>query len=256
MRATTATRVLVGILGFMLLALALMSLSGDEQARSLFVQVFLVAVTIAGIAYLSYRFKVAPRRAVFSDEARRLGLRAAAGDATRFLDSGFEVVRRTASVRDAENTAVGHWHGRDVAVVDYWYATSSDPSLDDYVRFVCAIFTVPAGWPRTLVVPERLATLLGGMMTASDPGTESEEFNRRFAVRADDRRFASALLDGRMIAWILSLPANTGFEILDGRLLSFVARRELGDVEHALITGERFLDRVPGAVRSIFGPAG
>ena len=83
------------------------------------------------------------------------------------------------------------------------------------------------------MVPERLATLLGGAILASDPGTESEEFNRRYAVRADDRRFASA--------------------ILGGRLLCFVARRELGDVEHALSTGERFLAQVPDAARSIFG---
>ena len=93
------------------------------------------------------------------------------------------------------------------------------------------------------MVPERLATLLGGAIFASDPGTESEEFNRRYAVRADDPRFASAILDARMIGWILSLPSNTGFEILDGRLLCFVARRELGDVEHAMSTGERFLAR-------------
>lgn len=53
--------------------------------------------------------------------------------------------------------------------------------------------------------------------------------------------------------WILSLPSNRGSEILDGRLLCFVARRELGDVEHALCTAERFLERVPGAARSIFG---
>jgi hypothetical protein len=253
MRARTASRLLFGILGFMILSLALMSLGGDDEARSILLQVLLVAITVGGLWYLSYRFRIAPRRAVFSDEARMLGLRASAGDATRFLDSGFEVVRRRASVRDVETTAVGTWRGHEVAVVDYWYAPTSDTSRDDYVRFVCALLPAPATWSRLLVVPERLATLVSDALLGLDPETESEEFNRRYAIRADDRRFASAVLDARMIEWILSLPEHTGFEIRDGRLLSFVARREIGSVEHALVTADAFLARVPGAARSLFG---
>lgn len=253
MNARTARRLLIGIFTVLIVALAAMALGGDEEARSLLVQVVLVAGTIAGITYLSYRFKVSPRRALFGGEAAELGLQAVSGDPTRFLDAGWEVVRRAASVRDVENTATGRWHGLHVTVVDYWYAPSADTSRDDYVRFVCALFPVPATWARTLIVPERVATLLGGRLAASDPGTESEAFNRRYAVRADDRRFASALLDARMIEWIMSLPTHTGFEISDGRLLCFVARREFGDLQHALSTGERFLERVPGAVRSMFG---
>ena len=50
MRAKTATRLLVGILGFMLVVLALGSLSGDREARSLFPQFLVLTITIAGIA--------------------------------------------------------------------------------------------------------------------------------------------------------------------------------------------------------------
>jgi hypothetical protein len=237
----------------MVLALALMSLGGDEEARSTLAQVLLVALTLGGLSYLSYRFKIAPRHEVFTDEARRLSLRAAKGDPTGFLDSRFEVVGRSASVRDVETTAVGTWRGHDVAVVDYWYAPTSDTSADDYVRFVCAMLPAPPTWPRLLVVPERLATLLGHAILQADPGTESEELNRRYAIRTDDRRFASATLDARMIEWIMSIPSHTGFEIRDGELLCFVARREIGSVEHALVTAESFLSRVPGAARSLFG---
>lgn len=253
MRAGTASRLLWGILGVLVLALSTMALTGDAEARSILAQVLLVALTVAGISYLSYRFKVAPRRAVFSDEARRAGLRTSSGDATGFLGSAFELARRAASVRDVETTAIGRWRGYEVAVIDYWYAPTSDTSADDEVRFVCALLPVPPSWPRTLVVPERLATLLGAALLGSDPGTESDAFNRSFAIRTDDRRFASALLDQRMIEWLLSLPTHTGFEIRDGRLLCFVARREIGSVEHALVTAEDLLERTPPAVRSLFG---
>ena len=121
------------------------------------------------------------------------------------------------------------------------------------MRFVGAVLPTPAAWPRLLVIPERIATLLGDAVLGLDPHTEWEAFNRRFAVRADDRRFASAVLDGRMIEWIMSLPVDTGFEIREGRLLCFVLRREIGDVLHALTTGAAFLEHVPGAARSLFG---
>lgn len=253
MRAATASRFLVGIFASIIAILALMSLTGDEEARSILRQMVVAAVMLGGIFYLSYRYKIAPRRAMFTDQARRLGLTTVAGDPLDLLGTRFEVVRRRASVRDVETTATGAWEGHDVAVVDYWYAPTNQLQVDDYVRFVCALLPVPATWPRLLVVPERLATLVGDVILAHEPDTESDAFNRSFAVRADDRRFASAVLDARMIAWLLELPAHTGFEVRDGRLLCFVARQLDGDIEHALRTAWAFLERVPRAARAWYG---
>ena len=43
-----------------------------------------------------------------------------------------------------------------------------------------------------------------------DQDLESERFNRAFDVRASDRRFASALLDARMMEWLLAPGARGG----------------------------------------------
>lgn len=45
---------------------------------------------------------------------------------------------------------------------------------------------------------------------------ESEEFNRAFTVKCDDRRFANALIDGRMMAWLLEDRSRWGFEMATG----------------------------------------
>jgi hypothetical protein len=160
MKAGTASRVLVGIFASIIAILALMSLSGDDEVRSILRQTVVAAAVLGGIFYLSYRYKIAPRRAMFTDQAGRLGLTIVAGDPLGLLGSRFEVVRRRASVRDVETTATGTWEGHDVAVVDYWYAPTDQLQVDDSVRFVCALLPVPATWPRLLVVPERIAWLL------------------------------------------------------------------------------------------------
>ena len=126
MRAGTAARLLIVVMGSVLLILAVLSLAGNEEARSTLRPMIVLVGLLGGLGYLSYRFKIAPRRELFSDEATRLGLRAEPGDPTGFLGSGFEVVRRQASVRDVETTAMGTWREWDVSVVDYWYAPSSD----------------------------------------------------------------------------------------------------------------------------------
>ena len=85
------------------------------------------------------------------------------------------------------------------------------------------------------------------MVPLSDLRTESEEFNRRFDVRAADRRFANALLDQRMMAWLLEQAPDSGFEIVDGRLMVFRARvtASLDDVARALELADGFSQRVP-----------
>jgi len=253
MRARTASRWLIGIFAFLIVVLSLMALGGDDEARSILRQVVVAAVFVGGLSYLSYRYKIAPRRAVFSDQARSVGLVPVEGDPTGILASGFELFTRRASVRDIETTATGTWRQRDVVVADYWYAPTSNTQIDDYVRVVCALFPVPGSWPRLLVIPERIATLVGDVLLDRDPGTESELFNRSFAIRADDRRFASAVLDARMLEWILALPRPVGFEIATGRLLCFVPRQTDGDVRAALETGEGFLQRIPHAVEAWYG---
>lgn len=62
-------------------------------------------------------------------------------------------------------------------------------------------------------------------MGGRDIDFELESFNRAFQVRSDDPRFAHALVDARMIAWLQDLPSDTGFEILDGTLLCRTPRR-------------------------------
>jgi hypothetical protein len=252
MRAGTANRFVWWIVGIMGLSALLESLRGAPDARELFGGFLFVAFVFGGGWWLSQRYRVRPRRQSFEDQARLAGLRAEAGDAFGLLDAPFSLFGRLASVRDIENTAVGVHDGERVILADYWDAPSSDPQLDDYRRYTCVMKETPSWWSDVSVMPRGPVETMRSMLPLGDFATESDAFNRRFEVRAADRRFANALLDQRMMAWLLEQPIEVGFEIAAGRLLIFRRRAStsLDDVGRALELADGFSQRVPSVVRA------
>lgn len=252
MRASTATRLLIGVVAFVGVAAMLALVQGDPEARELVGGSFLVAVTIGGLLWLTRRYRVGPRRASFEDQARRAGLRAEPGDPFGLLDSPFALFGRMASVRDIENTASGTRNGVWTVVADSWYAPTGDPQLDDYVRHTCVLTDMPPWWPDLSVVPGDLVSRLRSTVAMPDLRTESEAFNRRFEVRSADPRFASAFLDARMMEWLLRIEPGVGLEIRGARLMSFRPRAtaSLDDVERALELHDALSQRIPSVVRA------
>lgn len=252
MRAATANKLTWWIVGVIGLAALLATLRGAPDARELSGGFLFVAFVFGGMWWLSQRYRVRPRRESFEDQARRAGLRAEAGDPFRLLDAPFALFGRAASVRDIENTASGVRGGERVTIADYWYAPSSDPQLDDYRRYTCIVTETPSWWTDVSVMPRGLVDVLRSVVPLSDLRTESDEFNRRFDVRAADRRFANALLDQRMMAWLLDQAPDSGFEVVAGRLMVFRARvtSSLDDVARALELADGFSRHVPSVVRA------
>jgi hypothetical protein len=253
-KAGTAKKVLIGLGALFLGSMLLMALAGDQEARRELPAQIAAWGTIAALFVAGWWFRVRPRRELHRDQARSLRLRSAPGDPLGFFRRPFALLGQAASAKDIENTSWGTWRGMDVAVFDYWFARSSDPNRNDYRYFTCATTPVPADWPDISIVPEGLWSRLAGAVGGGDVGFELERFNRAFVVRSADRRFASALIDVRMMEWLLGLPSDTGFEILDGTLLCQTPRRDDADVTWSLETMATFMTQVPPVVASLFGP--
>lgn len=250
MKASTAQRTLWWIVGGMTAILLLMALGGDAEAGRIARQLVGVAVVLGFFSWVGYRYRVLPRRQSFDGQARELGLRPQGGDAMRQLDRPFVLFRWAASVREVENTATGERNGTDIVVVDYWFTPSSDPQRDDYLHYTCVLTRTPPEWSDLSVVPERIASKIRDLLAMPGIGTESIEFDRRFEVRASDRRFASAFLDARMMAWLLEQLPGIGFEILDGWLMVFRPRQttSLDDLARTLELFDAFMARIPRVV--------
>jgi hypothetical protein len=252
MKRRTIERIGLVIAAFLALFFVPTFLTGDSTERRDAAGVLIVLGSIGALFFAGWWFKVRPRREYHQAQARDLRLTSEPGDPLGFLNRGFVLLRRPAAVKDIENTSWGRWRDLDVAVFDFWLARSSDPSLNDYEYYTCVLTPVPVSWPRLSISPERLDTAIADVVGLRDVDFELEAFNRRFDVRTADRRFATTLVDARMMDWLSGLPRRSGFEILGGSLLCHVERSGSLDVLGALGTLSEFLDHVPPVVRSLY----
>lgn len=246
MRATTARKLLVWVLA----ATTVLLLFSGEPRKAL--PVALVGGTV-GLLYLGgWWLRDRPRADAYAAEAQRLGLRYAFEDPHDLLSLRHPLLHRVVNVRGLEHVTWGTWHGLDVEGFEYWYAAGSDPSRNDYQRFSCVLIGIPPSWPDIVIEPQRTITALTDAAGANEIDLELERFDREYRVLCEDRRFASALLDQRMMVWLMEMAAGVGFQIADGRLLVFADRVQPWQLESVFASGAGFLSQVPGALRSMY----
>jgi len=220
------------------------AVAGDE--RAVFVT---LALYVGGIALVTLYRKFSRRSAV-EREARRLGLSFSRRDTFRVLDADFHPFLRFGKLpgtQRVENVVWGVRDGREVRAFDY------RRPAEDEIRYSCAMVRIPDGWPSLLVRrhgPLDVARNAAGLQRIE---FELDEFNRRFEVRSDDRRLASAAIDQRMIGWLLESDPALGFQLQEGWLLAWMPQLPPDELERTLTTVEGFHERIPRAVWSLYG---
>jgi hypothetical protein len=241
MRHSTGLKVLAGIFAVGLLFL----IAGRQwqEARELSA----TALVVGGIVALGF-WRLRPRRDAFEAEANRLGLRHSAKDPFGLLDEPFDLWGSSQrSFGTLDNVLWGTWRGLQVRAFEYEYSAGED----DRCEFSCAMVAIPGGWPALAIRPESLASRLADV-AVPEVAFESEAFDRAFSVRCDDRRFASAFVDARMMAWLLALEPRWGFEIDGPWILGYRDRVRPWEIEGVLETVATFVERIPRVVGSLF----
>jgi hypothetical protein len=216
----------------------------------------LVLVMFGLLGYGVYRFRFRPRTEAGEMDASMLRLHHSRNDRFGLRDLGFSMLGRLAPPWSIGNVMWGRWEGLEVTLFDVWSAGRQfgPPGQTESPghEYRCVLIPFPTPWPAIAVEQERLATRLADAVSARDIAFESEEFNRAFEVRCSDTRFAHALIDGQMIAWLLALDREWGFETMDGLLLGYTPIEGLAGPEAALSTVRGFLEHLPGVAYSLF----
>jgi hypothetical protein len=242
---STAKMALIAVAGVAAgLLFTVLAVAGDE--RAVFVT---LALYVGGIALVTLYRKFSRRSAV-EREARRLGLSFSRRDPFRVLDADFHPFLRFGKLpgtQRVENVVWGVRDGREVRAFDY------RRPAEDEIRYSCAMVRIPDGWPSLLVRrhgPLDVARNAAGLQRIE---FELDEFNRRFEVRSEDRRLASAVIDQRMIGWLLESDPALGFQLQEGWLLAWMPQLPPDELERTLTTVEGFHERIPRAVWSLYG---
>ncbi len=245
-RRSTATKVMAGL--FLVIALGSL-LSGE--GRRMFPQILLVAAVVAGALYLT-RLRERPRQEALRDEADRRGLTYSKEDPFGILDEPFALFRRTAGrYGEVDNVLAGSWHGLEIRAFDYSYSESEDRER----RISAAMAVIPGIWPSLEIRAESLLTSAADVLGAPDIRFESEAFNRAFEVRSPDRRFASAVVDARMMEWLLGLSPPPGLEISGHWILAYGDEVRPWEIDRVLGLLESFIGHVPQSVSSLYPAA-
>lgn len=151
-----------------------------------------------------------------------------------------------------ENVMTGSWKGLPVRCADHTerraFGIRSMLLLPSARRFSLVIADIGMMLPPIVIRAERLSDRL-----VDDLTFESGEFNRRFEVRCQDREFAYALVDARMMRWLLEANEGCSFEILGGRLLASCGLLPPSRVESVLDAAVEFSGRIPRVIAARYG---
>lgn len=214
----------------------------------------IVAAALAA-AWLSYHLRQ-ERLEGLVFMARQLGLAFSRQDVERCVDLPFSLFQR-GDGRGAENVLSGTWQDLPVREFDYWYFDESSDTKGSthrsYYRFSCAVTEIAAACSPLVLDREDVFTRLADHVGMHDIEFESEAFNRAFNVRAKDRRFASDLLDARMLSWLLTVDGAFRFETCGPWLLCYSKRRAPTELVALLGTLKGFRDHIPRVVHQLYG---
>jgi hypothetical protein len=103
----------------------------------------------------------------------------------------------------------GRYDGREALVFDYRYSTTQSngqTTTTQTHRFTVCVLGLPAALPRLELTGENALTRMAGALGFDDIELESEDFNRRYRVRSDDRRLAYDVLHPRAVERLLAAP--------------------------------------------------
>lgn len=219
--------------------------------------IILVVLVVGAIAWFSYQAEKKRREAI---------ARWAASNGWTYVDEDDRWVDVWSGRpfgqghgRRAENVLDRVVAGRRNVVFDYSYKeTHSNGKTTTTTTYEFSVYAVhlPAALPALSFEPEGLWDKTVKLFGGDDLELESDEFNRRYRVRADDPKVAYDVLNAR------TMEALLGVDGIDFRIQgTWLLAVERGDLDVLVIPGriavlQGIVDRVPSFVWSDHGAAG
>ena len=212
------------------------------------------AAVAAAILWFSWYAKK-KRREALAGVAASLGLTYEEEDPYGLVGLPFELMQR-GDGQGTENVLDGTWQDVALKEFDYWYYTESSDGQGNrsktYHRFSCALTEVPIDATPLTISHENVLTRIGDHLGFDDIQFESEDFNRAYRVKCEDRKFATDLIDARMMGWLLP-QEGWAFELTGPYLLAYCDRLRPTELIPLLGTLKAFRDHIPRVVYDLHG---
>lgn len=216
-------------------------------------------LAVIAIAIISYLRQEERRKAIIA-EAATLGLTYAQAPPFTPKDLAFPLFAR-GDGSGFTHAMSGTWNGINVFVFGFWYyeermTTDAKGHVSvsrDYSHFTCGLTSLPVPAPATSIATEGVFSGLARVFGVKDLQFESEDFNKRRKVHSDDPKFASYLIDARMMEYLLAADDHcfdlSGTDLLVSKHHAFGP----GSATETLPALRGFLDHIPAVVHDVYG---
>lgn len=159
--------------------------------------------------------------------------------------------------RGVENVVYGTLEGRPIRIFDLWVMHESVDAKGHrsrrFERYTCASTEIPGvWWPAITIKGETFATRIGDAFGKRDLQFESEDFNAHWDVRSRDPRCAYALVDARMMQWLLMAGADFRFEVSGPYLMVVTDRLDPASWMTLSRVLDQFRDRIPAVAHELY----
>ena len=218
--------------------------------------IFIVAIlAVVGLSLYGRYYFTKKRREALARVAASLGLEYSPEDSYGFDGLPFKLFDM-GDGRGTENVLSGTWQDIALSEFDYWYYDQSTDSKGHtsrtYHKFSCVLTELPIDAQPITIGRESVFTRLADHLGMQDIQFESESFNRAFNVKCDDKKFATDLVDARMMTWLESAD-EWSFELAGQYLLCYSDRLKPTELIPLLGTLKAFRDHVPRVVHELYG---
>lgn len=148
----------------------------------------------------------------------------------------------------ATNVIWGDLGGGEVRYFDYRYTTGSGKEETTHCYSACA-FHSPCFWRRLFIRPENFLDKAAGFLGFEDIDLDNAEFNSRFFVKCEDKKFAYDVLSQRAMEFFLARPGITGEMQGNYILLYRPGTLSPPQVERLIVDSAAFFGLLPNYLR-------
>jgi len=216
----------------------------------LFVGVFALVIVLGIFGYLAEKRRreglltLAHRLGFTFDPMKRSGAPPWGGP--------FELFQR-ARQYGTKNHLRGAWRERPTEIFDYTYYTESTDSKGRtsrhyHTRTVIAV-ELPEHFPGIVIKPDSALREFFEFIAGADIDFESDEFNKRYYVWSDDRKFAYAVVTAQMMEFLLRV-RGIALQIVGPRAIFFREKKlDATGVQQLLEFADAFHAHIPDYVK-------
>jgi len=145
----------------------------------------------------------------------------------------------------AQDLFQGQPSGLGFTCFEYSYKTGSGKDEHTYI-FGVACFDVPFSFPAMSLSYENFFTRIGSSLGMSDIQFESADFNNRYRVSGNDKKFVFDLIHPQMMEFLMSFQAPWDWQFCTNKIVLTTARPfTLSEMDFMLEVIPQFMDLIP-----------